>query len=389
MMRRRNVTLLMLIVVLSLCMSLAAAAWSVSQSTENFLTMSSYRARIIEEYKVPEYVNPSETVTKKVNVKNEGSVDILVRVSVRKMFGRRQPDGSFLEDTSLDPEMIQIVFNDQYWKSRADGWFYYTEILKAGEITAEPLMESYTLAAQTGNEYKGKDAQIIISMESVQAEGNGTELWGVTAAELGIVVPDAPKGESTGVIYRGRADGFLVDAEKTDLFASFKNLLPGCARTQEIVVENQSGEETEIFLRAEATRQSAASKKQLQLVRKLIDHYAQIEIRQNETVLYNGPVSGDSMKQEISLGKFAEGEKKNLTVRLALSPEMDNEYQKLTGKVVWIFAARGEDGRIVAQSAPVTGDISHVGMWAVLLAVSGAAALIALILIKRDGRSEE
>ena len=78
-----------------------------------------------------------------------------------------------------------------------------------------------------------------------------------------------------------------------------------------------------------------------------------------------------------------------MTVRLALSPEMDNEYQKLTGKVVWIFAARGEDERIVAQSAPVTGDSSCAGMWAVLLTVSGAAALMALILIKRDGRSEE
>ncbi len=387
MMKKKEMTLLALIAVLCLCASFAAAAWSVSQSTENFLTMSSYRARIVEEYEVPKHVNPAETVTKKVNVKNEGSVDILVRVSVKKMFGRRQADESFAEDPSLDPEMIQITFNDQYWKQRADGWFYYTEILKAGELTAEPLMESYTLAAQAGNEYKGKDAQIVISMESVQAEGNAFELWGVTASELGIRVPEVPEGKQTGVVYRGREDGFFVEAEQTDLFASFKNLLPGCARTQKIMVENQSGKAVEIFLRAETARQSAASKKQLQLVRRLIDRYAQIELRQGETVLYSGPVSGDSMKREISLGKFEAKEKKELVVRLSLSPEMDNEYQKLMGKVVWVFAAKGEDERLIMQSVPVTGDISNTGMWAVLLAVS-AAAVLAALLLHRDRRQK-
>lgn len=117
--------MLTFLAVLCLCASFAAAVWSVSQSTENFLTMSSYCARIVEEYKVPKHVNPAETVTKKVNVKNEGGVDILVRVSVKKMFGRRQEDGSFEEDPSLDPDMIQITFNNQYWKQSMDGWFYY------------------------------------------------------------------------------------------------------------------------------------------------------------------------------------------------------------------------------------------------------------------------
>lgn len=385
MMRKKKVTLLTFLAVLCLCASFAAAVWSVSQSTENFLTMSSYCARIVEEYKVPKHVNPAETVTKKVNVKNEGGVDILVRVSVKKMFGRRQEDGSFEEDPSLDPDMIQITFNNQYWKQSMDGWFYYTEILKAGDLTAEPLMESYTLSSQAGNEYEGKEAQIIISMESVQAEGNASELWGMTASELGIRVPEVPEGRTTGVVYRGQEKGFAVKAEQTDLFASFKNLLPGCARTQKIMVENQSGKTVEIFLRAEAARQSGTSKKQLQLVRRLIDQYAQIEIRQGETVLYSGPVSGNSMKQEISLGKFEIEERKELVVCLSLSPEMDNEYQKLTGKVVWIFEARGEDERLVVQSVPVTGDTSYTGIWTALLTMSGAAAL-AVLLIRRNRR---
>lgn len=385
-MKGKRSALLTAIAVLCLGASFATAAWSISQSTDNFLTIAAYRAKIVEEYKVPAHVNPGETVTKKVNIKNEGSADILVRVSVKKMFGERKEDGSFTEDPSLDPEKIQITFHDRYWKQRADGWFYYTEVLKAGEMTAEPLMESYTLAAETGNEYKGKDAQIIVSMESVQAEGNACEVWGVTVSDLGITVPEAADGKETGIIFRGKERGFEVKAEKTDLFASFKNLLPGCTRTQRIRVKNQTREETELFLRAEAAKQSAGSEKQLKLVRELLDKYAQIEVMEEDTVLYSGPVSGRSMRKEISLGFFAPEEEKNLVVRLTLSPEMDYEYQKLTGKVVWIFSARGKDERVLAESAPVTGDSSRIGMWAALLIACTAAMSITLFFLKRDRR---
>lgn len=41
----------------------------------------------------------------------------------------------------------------------------------------------------------------------------------------------------------------------TDLFASFKNLTPGCARTQIIELENRSSEEVQLYLRAEAAGQ--------------------------------------------------------------------------------------------------------------------------------------
>lgn len=56
------------------------AFWTIQSRTDNVLTMASYKAQIVEEYNVPAHVNPSETVKKKVHVKNEGTVDILVRV---------------------------------------------------------------------------------------------------------------------------------------------------------------------------------------------------------------------------------------------------------------------------------------------------------------------
>ena len=98
-------------------------------------------------------------------------------------------------------------------------------------------------------------------------------------------------------------------------------------------------------LRAEAAKQNKYSKKNLELIRKLLTSYAKIEILENNKVLYHGTVDGNltkkgwSMKKDISLGEFKPGAGKNLIVKLSLSEEMDNEYQELLGKVKWVFSA--------------------------------------------------
>ena len=45
------------------------------------------------------------------------------------------------------------------------------------------------------------------------------------------------------------------------------------------------------------------------------------------------------MQKNISLGTIGAGKGKNLNVTLSVSPDMDNRYQKLLGKVKWIFTA--------------------------------------------------
>ena len=93
------------------------------------------------------------------------------------------------------------------------------------------------------------------------------------------------------------------------------------------------------------------------------------------------------MMQDISLGRFAAGSKKTLTVNLRISTEMDNRFQKLTGKVAWIFSARGEDGTVTERKVPVTADSTRIMMWAALLAASMLAAAIAVWAERRDRRN--
>lgn len=333
---------------ISMCI-MAVACWKVAGDTDNRLTMARYQNRIAETYEIPNHVDPGTVVDKVVHVKNTGDVDTLIRLSVEKAFGNEKENGNFEKDENLDPEMIEISYNTTFWTRKDDGYFYYKDILKAGKTTEEPLFTSYTLSEKAGNEYKGKEARIIVRMESIQAEGNAVSLWGMTYRDLGIAAPKAPKTTPTKVTYLGQNSGFAITAKKTDLFAGFKNLLPGCSRTQKIYIENDSDKTVEIFLRADTAKQDKMSERQRELVDRMLKKYAAIEITYGKKVIYKGPVSGNldkksnTMRKDISLGQIEPGEEKELKVKLSMDPAMDNEFMELTGRVKWIFTAEGED----------------------------------------------
>lgn len=155
--------------------------------------------------------------------------------------------------------------------------------------------------------------------------------------------------------------------------------MPGTARTQEIKVTNSSDKEAEISLKAEAVEQEKMSSEQLALVEQMLNKYATITIQNNGSTLYEGPVSGNSstgtnmLSTPISLGKFNAGAEKDLTVSLAVSPEMDNQYLELLGKVRWVFTGTGEDDTAVSGIVPKTGDINMIPV-----AVSFATATLLL-----------
>lgn len=376
---------------ISLFSACTLAYWNATGESKNVLTMSSYQAEIVEQYEIPSHVDPGSSVSKVVNVKNTGTVDMIVRVKIQKAFGTRDASGKLHPDAGLNPELIQLELNETCWKY-LDGYWYYTGILGAGQTTKEPLLSGYTVSDEVTNDYKGKDAQIVVTMESVQAEGGALSMWGIAEKQLGISYPAARKGSATKVHYLGRKKGFTFSQKNTDLFAGFKNLLPGCSRTQKIVLDNSSDEEVGLFLYAQPAQQKQMSAKQRMLVEKLLSSYAQIQIRCGDKTLYSGPVdgnlngSGQTMKEAISLGTFQKGEKKTLKVSLSLSPEMDNQFLSLTGKVQWVFEARGEESPkgTVKSSAivPKTGDDTPLLQTAAILLISAGLFMAALRLKK-------
>ena len=364
----------------------AYAAWTSSGQTDNYVSMGSYKTSIVEEYTQPQHVDPSETVDKIVNVKNSGTVGTFVRVAIEKKIGDMDADGNFVTDETLDPEMILITYNDTVWKDGGDGYFYYLKELKAGETTEEPLFKSYTFSAEAGNAYKKKVANIIVKMESVQAEGNAISIWGKSTSDLGIQYKEAEQtAEPTNVTFLGKEEGFDITSKKPDLFTNFKNLMPGTSRTQVIKLANTANKDVEFGLKAEAVEQEKMTDEQLELVDKLLNEYATISIENDGSTVYDGAVSGkpDMQNKSINLGTVKAGASKDMTVTLKLSPEMDNRYLDLLGKVRWVFTATGEDEPVSTPvNTPKTGDMDMTPA-AVSFATASILLGAGLILLKK------
>lgn len=342
----------------------AYAAWTASGQTDNYVSMGSYKTSIVEEYTQPQHVDPSDTVDKIVNVKNSGTVGTFVRVAIEKQIGDVDAAGVFTPDETLDPEMIMITYNDTVWKDGGDGYYYYLKELKPGETTEEPLFKTYTFSPEAGNAYRKKQGNIIVKMESVQAEGNAISIWGKTTSDLGIQYKEAEQtSDPTQVTFLGKEEGFDITSKKPDLFTNFKNLMPGTSRTQEIKLSNTSNKDVEISLKAEAVGQEKMSDEQLELVDKLLNEYATISIENDGNTVYDGAVSGkpDMQNKAVSLGTVKAGASKDMTAKLTLDPEMDNKYLDLLGKVRWVFTATGEDdpaGTNTPVNTPKTGDVN-------------------------------
>ena len=386
--------LLLFTSLLCLLAGTASGYRKITGSTGNILTTGRYCVEILEEYEQPGSVSPGQETDKKVEIRNTGSVDSYVRVSLRKAAGVRDRKDQLAEDPALDPDLIELTCNQKYWEWK-DGYYYYTEVLKAGETTKEPLLEKFRLSEKAGNEWKGKEARIIVNMESVQAPADLQSIWGYEVPGIKTWEKQEYKGEDAYVLYMGEQGGFLISEEATDLFLSFKDLYPGCARSQQIRIENRSGGEAEIFLRAEAADQKNLTAEDKQRVRTLLEEYAVIEVNGDMGQIYKGPVSGnlkgsgDSMKNDISLGRFGTNGSRTLNVKLSVSEDMGNEFCELTGKVRWIFTAAGEDETHVAKSdVPVTGDRTETGMWIAILTDSACCILVLYFWEKYRRRKE-
>lgn len=362
----------------------ARGYWKQSGNAMNVIHMGNFQNKIVETYTVPAEVNPGDTIEKIVNVANTGDVDSLIRLSVKTEFGERNIEGKFVEEKGLDGDVIRIMCDTNGWLYK-DGYYYYKDILKAGETTRYPLFRQYTFSENAENAYKGKQARILVTMEAIQADADLLKCWDVSFQELGITwdIENRQKDiREMSVVYKGKEGGFLISESSTDLFASFTGLTPGCGRTQRITIENRSSETVELLLRSEAVEQLLDTQKKREAVQKLLNQDAVIRITEGTRELYLGPISGKvkhpgiSMTEDISLGIFQAGKKRELLVTLRVNPDADASGSGLLARVRWVFTAKGDDAQTVTSGYfPQTGDGSQIYFWTFLLLGSGYAII--------------
>jgi len=414
-MRKRKHTIFTLLAAAMLICSTAGtslAAWQAAGDSVHVIDLAGVKARIAEEYSGADSVYPGNTIGKVVNVKNMGDADCVVRVKVEKAWGElRDGDGKLIVNSALPTGNILIEYDTAHWHyDQSDGYFYYKGVLKPGETTLAPLFKEFTVSKDTGNEYAGLTADIVIQMECVQAAGGGISMWNKTFEALGIqYTPAAPPETVTSVTF---AEGeFAFSPVNTDLFANFKQLLPGEVRSQRIEVSNTSGQPVEIFLRAEEMQQVSDNPETLALINKLLREHAVIIVTDEDgTVIYKGPVWGEphrdgakpnTMRYDISLGLFAPGKVKRLNVQLSLDPNLGDEYQNLLGRIQWVWSARGDSPETPAipaipaapatpstPSVPKTGDTSSLLLWAGMMAASAVLFVLTLAWGRKSKRKQ-
>lgn len=148
------------------------------------------------------------------------------------------------------------------------------------------------------------------------------------------------------------------DYTQTDLFNKFKNIMPGDTLTEEITVENQSGDSDyiKVYLRAVphdetgnpisaevlAELRSDERRGEKTELAYMYDFLAQLQltVKNGAEVIYQDTANNaGGLTNNVYLGSLRKGQSLKLDVELNVPIEMGNEYANRIGEVDWVFAA--------------------------------------------------
>lgn len=182
----------------------------------------------------------------------------------------------------------------------------------------------------------------------------------------------------SSVEYEGGAEHFVFIPESTDLFQSFKDLIPGDTITQKITVKNtMKDKQIDIYLRAEPVSEEYVD---------FLSYMNLTVVQDGETVLSNaGAHTQGGLAENVLLGSFQPGEVSELDVTLEVSVEMGNEHQIDYGEIVWVFSVEEK----TTPDIPTTGDKSNIRLAVILMSVSLIIIVFLLARTRRDKRKEK
>lgn len=174
-MKKRILMLSILVICIAILATGTLAYYNAAGTAHNVITTGNVKIAVQEwanEAKTEPFEDldgmlPGRTATKIVEIKNTGSADAWVRVSIAKAIK--------LENNEYDPktELIELDLNTTDWEVGNDGYLYYKEILKSGEVTA-PVFTEVKFNESMGNTYKNSTITIDIAAQAVQSAHNGS-----------------------------------------------------------------------------------------------------------------------------------------------------------------------------------------------------------------------
>ena len=186
------------------------------------------------------------------------------------------------------------------------------------------------------------------------------------------------------VTYDGNAKDFIFapgsEYSPTDLFADFKNLMPGDTISQKITIDNDISKEVKIkiYMRSlGADQQSQEFLSQLSLT----------VVQDGKTNLFDAPASETAQLTDwVYLGTLYSGGKIDLDVTVSVPITLGNDFQDAVGKLTWEFMV--EELPVETTDPRPTGDNSNIYLAMTVMSVSAAALSVVLALKKKKEQEQ-
>ena len=186
------------------------------------------------------------------------------------------------------------------------------------------------------------------------------------------------------VTYDGNAKDFIFapgsEYSPTDLFADFKDLMPGDSVSQKITIDNDISKEVKIkiYMRSlGADQQSQEFLSQLSIT----------VVQDGKTNLFDAPASETAQLTDwVYLGTLYSGGKIDLDVTVSVPITLGNDFQDAVGKLTWEFMV--EELPVETTDPRPTGDNSNIYVAMTVMSVSAAALSVVLALKKKKEQEQ-
>ena len=178
---------------------------------------------------------------------------------------------------------------------------------------------------------------------------------------------------SPTITFEGFSKGFDFqpgsEYTQTDLFGSFKNVMPGDTVTETITFTNSAADcdFVNLYMRAEAHDEASnplsskvAEKETVVTMTEFLSKLS-MKVWNGTELIYDAPPDQlDGLKNNVFLGTYRSGEKATLKVELNVPIELGNEYANRVGEVDWIFHVEAyNESQLTVRKVWSDGNANH------------------------------